>query len=222
MHSPIEPAKRRLSAVLLSAASHLSVLALALLLGTAARNRTRQIQPAPPMAMAQIEISGGSHAVHIPLPPLPDASHTTDPDPDNDVTRKTILPVVQPKPKVSGGGAPPKPHAGNGAGQAARGNGSDSEDAHPAFPVFSPHPPVTDRSLLPASEQKIIVDVDVDALGQVVTEKLVKGLGNQLDQIVLDIVKTWRFQPATLNGKPVPTQAELIFPFDQSYPITVS
>jgi TonB family protein len=66
------------------------------------------------------------------------------------------------------------------------------------------------------------VDVNVDASGDVVSESLVKGLGNNLDQLVLDIVKTWRFHPATVDGKPVPTQAELIFPFNQSYPITVS
>jgi outer membrane biosynthesis protein TonB len=47
-------------------------------------------------------------------------------------------------------------------------------------------------------------------------------MGNKLDQIVLDTVKTWRFQPALENGKAVPTQAELIFPFNPSYPITVS
>ncbi len=78
-------------------------------------------------------------------------------------------------------------------------------DIHPAFPVFSPHPPVTDRSLLPSSEQKIVVDVSVDAFGQVVSENLVKGLGNKLDKIVLETVRTWRFQPATLNGKAVAT-----------------
>ena len=27
---------------------------------------------------------------------------------------------------------------------------------------------------------------------------------------VLETVKTWRFQPATINGKPVATEAELI------------
>lgn len=102
------------------------------------------------------------------------------------------------------------------------GNGSDAQDIHPAFPVFSPHPPVGDRALLPPSEQKIIVDVSVDALGQVVRENLVKGMGNGLDKIVLETVKTWRFQPATVNGKPVPTEAELIFPFNQDYPITIS
>jgi TonB family protein len=79
---------------------------------------------------------------------------------------------------------------------------------------------VSDRSLLPHSEEKIVVRVDVDALGQVVGENLVKGVGNRLDQIVLDIVKTWRFQPATVDGKPVPTEAELIFPFNQSYPVS--
>jgi len=39
---------------------------------------------------------------------------------------------------------------------------------------------------------------------------------------VLDIVKTWHFQPATVNGKPIASQAELIFPFNRSYPIIVS
>jgi TonB family protein len=114
------------------------------------------------------------------------------------------------------------PHKGNGSGQAQTGNGSDAEDARPAFPVFSPHPPVTDRSLLPATEQKIVVDVKVDALGQVVSETLVKGMGNKLDQIVLNIAWTWRFQPATVNGKPVPSEAELIFPFNLSYPLANS
>jgi outer membrane biosynthesis protein TonB len=50
----------------------------------------------------------------------------------------------------------------------------------------------------------------------------VKGIGNKLDQIVLDTVKTWRFQPATVNGKPVPSQDELIFPFNPSYPLSDS
>jgi protein TonB len=103
----------------------------------------------------------------------------------------------------SGGGAPPTPHEGEGRGDAANGNGSDNEDARPAFPVFAPKPAVTDGALLPAAEKKIVVDVKVDVAGAVVSETLVKGLGNRLDQIVLDTVKTWRFQPATVNGNPV-------------------
>lgn len=220
MQTPTEPAKRPLRAILFSVALHASVFAFALLLGTAAR--TRVIDPNIRPVLAQLEIAGGSHGIKIPLPPALAASHTREPAPDTDPARKTILPVNEPRPRLSGGGAPPKPHAGDGTNQAVRGNGSDLEDVHPGFPIFSPHPPVADRSLLPATEQKIVVDVDVDALGQVVSEKLVKGMGNRLDQIVLKIVKTWRFQPATVNSKPVASQAELIFPFNQSYPISES
>jgi TonB family protein len=100
------------------------------------------------------------------------------------------------------------------------GNGSDNASADPAFPVFSPRPPVVDRSLLPDSNQEVVVDVKVSAAGDVLEATLVKGIGNGLDQIVLDTVKTWRFHPATVNGSPVATEAELIFPFNLKYPTT--
>ena len=230
MQSPIEPAptdlaptrkaKRSVPALLLSAGMHLSVLALVLLLGSLAR--TRFVEPTSFQTLALLESSGGSHAVRVPLPAADFAAHTRKPTQDAEASKKTTLPVEQTHPKMSGGGAPKAPHSGDGFDKALRGNGSDAEDATPVFPVFSPHPPVTDRSLLPAQEKKIVVDVNVDALGQVVSETLVKGMGNKLDQIVLDIARTWRFQPATVNGKPVPSQAELIFPFSPSYPIADS
>ena len=92
----------------------------------------------------------------------------------------------------------------------------------PAFPIFSPTPPSRTAPSSPSSEQKIVVDVSVDAFGQVISENLVKGMGTRLDKLSWEPVKTWRFQPATLNGKPVATEAELIFPFNQDYPITSS
>jgi len=104
----------------------------------------------------------------------------------------------------------------------AAGNGPDQKNANPAFPVFSPRPVVTDRSLLPSSSQEVIVDVKVSAAGDVMETTLVKGIGNALDEMVLETVKTWRFHPATVNGNPVATEAELIFPFNLNYPITPS
>lgn len=220
MHPPAERTQRRLSSVLLSLLFHSTVLALALLIATATHGRS--VQPAPRQTMALLEIAGTSHAIPVRLPPMDFAAHTRTPTRDPEATRKTILPV-QPAPrKMSGGGTPPQPHAGDGSGLAAAGNGSDAQDVTPAFPTFSPRPPVTDRALLPSTEQKIVVDVDLDAGGLVLRETLVKGIGNPLDQIVLDTVRTWRFQPATANGKPIPSQDELIFPFDQNYPITDS
>jgi TonB family protein len=102
------------------------------------------------------------------------------------------------------------------------GSGADQQSADPAFPVFSPHPPVSDRSLLPRSNQEVVVDVKVSAAGDVLEVTLVKGIGNGLDQIVLDTVKSWRFHPATINGNPVATEAELVFPFNLNYPMAPS
>ena len=233
MQSPTEPdnleliptpfaaqpaANPRFGGVLLSAAAHGGVLALALLGGTLVGSRV--VTPTSFRMISLVENSGGSHAVKFLLPPMDTSAHIHDPDHKPDVARKTIVPVEHPHAKVSGGGAPKTPHAGDGSGQALNGNGSDSEDVHPGFPIFSPHPPVHDRALLPANEQKVVVDVKVDALGQVVSETLVKSVSANLDKICLDIVLTWRFQPATVNGKPIPSEAELIFPFTPSYPIS--
>ena len=178
------------------------------------------IKPTQFRVISLVETSGGSHAVKFLLPPMDTSAQIHDPDHAPDVARKTIVPVEHTHPKVSGGGAPKTPHAGDGSGQAMQGNGSDSEDVHPGFPVFSPHPPVHDRGLLPANEQKVVVDVKVDAQGQVVSETLVKSVSASLDKLCLDIVLTWRFQPATVNGKPIPSEAELVFPFTPSYPIS--
>jgi hypothetical protein len=212
------PVKRRASSVLLSVGMHGGLLALVLVAGHVVRGRT--VIPTDFQKMALVETAGGSHGIKFNLPPMDQAAKIHDPDKSPDVTKKTIVPVKETHPKVSGGGAPINPHNGDGTGLAMTGNGSDGEDARPAFPVFSPHPPVKDRSLLPASEKKIVVDVKLDAQGAVLSETLVQGMGNQLDKIVLDIALTWRFQPATVNGKPVPSEAELIFPFNSSYPIT--
>lgn len=212
------PVKRRFGGVLLSIAAHGGILALALWAGTAVESRV--VAPTSFRVITLVETSGGSHAVKFLLPPMDTSARIQDPDHSPDVVRKTVVPVEHTHPKVSGGGAPKTPHAGDGSGQALTGNGSDAEDVHPGFPIFSPHPPVHDRSLLPSNEQKVVVDVKVDALGQVVSETLVKSVSAKLDKLCLDVVWTWRFQPATINGKPIPSEAELIFPFTPSYPIS--
>jgi TonB family protein len=211
--------KSRSTSVAVSLVLHGVVMAPLLWVGAAA-TKARVLMPVQPVAVG-IATTGGTHAVKIMLPEMNFAAHTKEPVKHADSAGKTILPVPKQVVKKSGGGAPAVAHAGDGMGTKF-GNGTDANDEKPAYPVFSPRPPVTDRALLPRVEQKIVVDVNVDSLGAVVSEVLVKGMGNPLDQIVLDTVKTWRFQPALLNGKPVPTQAELIFPFGPGYPITVA
>jgi TonB family protein len=220
MPAPADRSKHLVRALLISAALHGSFFACAFLFGT--RIGVKVIEPVKTQAVAKLAISGGSHAIRIVLPVSQFAAHTREPVPKADAAKKTDIPMQAPALKKSGGGSTRAPHHGDGSSTAMTGNGSDAEDIHPAFPVYSPHPPVSDRSLLPSSVQKIVVDVSVDAFGQVVSETLVKGLGNRLDKIVLETVRTWRFQPATLNGKAVATEAELIFPFNLDYPISES
>lgn len=221
MQSPLRRAARRLSSILLSSAFHFALLACTVMLGVLARHH-RVIEPVQPRVVAQLLISGGSHRIRISLPPRQAAAHTRNPAPTDDPSKRTNVPIEVAPLKLSGGGSPLRPHHGDGSGKAAIRNGSDAQDMRPAFPIFSPHPPVSDRSLLPKSEQHIVVDVDLDVLGTVVKANLVKGLGNKLDQVCLEVVKTWRFQPAIIDGKPVATQAEVIFPFNQDYPISPS
>jgi len=220
MRTLFEQTRRALRAVVLSSGFHAALIVFLVLVGI--HSARHAIRPVHPIAVAQVDIAGSSHHVKLALPEDLQAAHTRQPVPDAEPIKKTVLPVPETPLKQSGGGSPHASGKNDGLNRASHGNGSDADDMRPAFPVFSPRPPVTDPSLLPDSEKKIVVDVNVDALGQVVSESLVKGIGNRLDQIVLEIVKTWRFQPATINGKPVPTQAELIFPFNSSYPITDS
>jgi TonB family protein len=220
MELPAKNPNHPLRALVISLGLHGLFFAAVFLFG--ARAMIRIVPVGQPQMIARISNSGGSHAIRITLPASLFAAHVHTPASDAVPSKKTPIPMNLPPIKKNGGGSPKDPHHGDGSGKAVLGNGNEAEDVSPAFPVFSPHPPVSDRKLLPASPDKIVVDVELDASGQVIGEKLVKGMGSQLDRIVLDTVRTWRFQPATVNGKPVPTEAELIFPFNQDYPIAAS
>ena len=100
------------------------------------------------------------------------------------------------------------------------GSGNSAQSMYPAYPTLSPSPPVKDRALLPQADQKVIVDVNLGADGKVQQATLVSGLGNALDGIVLDTVRGWQFHPAMLNGGPVPSSIELVFPFNRNYPLS--
>lgn len=220
MPSPMYSLRHRSAATLASIGIHGAALIVLLLFGLHFRSTVAVVLPFESIAGNQS--AGGSHAIPLLLSRMRTAARTSQPAPFAEAAPKSILPATVHERKKPGGGSPSTPHSGDGSGAAAAGNGADNQNAKPAFPIFSPRPPVTDRAMLPASVQKIVVDVDLDAAGAVVNEKLITGLGNELDRIVMDTVKSWRFQPATVDGKPVPAQAELIFPFDRNYPITFS
>jgi TonB family protein len=194
----------------------------AFLLTVATRATLNKPQPATLCCVGKLQIAGGSRAPRLPLPVAPIAnSSAKNPPVEEPVARAASLPRERRPAKASGTNAATARPSDLGTNTVA-GNGSDAQNTTPAFPVFSPDPAVHDRSLLPASERQVVVDVQLNAGGDVVSENLVRSIGNALDRIVLDIVKTWRFQPATVNGKPVPSEAEVIVSFSQRYPISES
>ena len=211
---------RRRSAIVVSLAAHAAVLACLLIAGLRGhlRSQAQVTQPTNRYFIAMVQTAGASHALPVPVHELASSGQSRK-SPEITVQRKTADPNRAPH---AAHVAPPKDAQlnGRGTGTAVAGTGADAQDATPAFPTFSPKPPVADRALLPAAEQHIVVDVSVSAEGEVTAETLVTGMGNALDKIVLDTVKTWRFHPATLNGNPVASESELIFPFNLSYPIT--
>ncbi|HXS75960.1 MAG TPA: energy transducer TonB [Terracidiphilus sp.] len=220
METQRERSNGTLRAVIVSVAMHGTFFACVVLFG--ARTRVVLVHEVRPQRVANLAMAGGSHRIRIVLPTAAMSAHVKDPDAHADSSKKTIIPIPVPEQVKSGGGSTRDPHHGDGTGKALRGNGADTIDMTPAFPVFSPHPPIHDRALLPQTAEKIVIDVDLDEAGLVVKETMVKGLGNPLDQMVLQIVKTWRFQPAKVDGKPVASQAEVIFPLDRNYPVADS
>jgi TonB family protein len=209
MHITARLRRRIVRFVALSAALHLLILAVVLTLQHGLRKVQVVEQPTTKFYPAMLLHAGGTKAPWTPAPPGR-KKHAVD------VKQPTTDLAVNRNPAPAVGSPVSAPES------AAAGNAADQESADPAFPVFSPRPPVADRSLLPDSNKEVVVDVKVSAAGVVLQATLVKGIGNGLDQIVLDTVKTWRFHPATINGSPVTTEAELIFPFDLKYPTTPS
>ena len=67
-----------------------------------------------------------------------------------------------------------------------------------------------------AKSQHVAGDVRVDALvdanGRVITMKVVAG-PSLLHQAAMDALRQWKYQPATLNGKPVPMHLTVTIQF---------
>lgn len=211
----MEIRRRGAGAVALSVAAHGALLAL--LLVSAKWVGVQVVDSAKDRRwISAIEVAGAARHAKIFLPQRPQAETTPEPP----VGAK----ITEPAPQVQAGNRNGRKDAPvrdtHGRGMAAHGIGNDDEDVMPAFPVFGPWPAVKDRSLLPQTQQKVIVDVKLSADGVVLDETLVRGLGNKLDAMVMEIVKTWKFHPAMIDGKPVASEAECIFPFDQNYPMS--
>ena len=86
----------------------------------------------------------------------------------------------------------------------------------PPTKIYSPQPLYTEDARRAGIQGVVILEAVVDADGTVRNVKILKGLPMGLDQSAVDAVMTWRYEPATLNGQPVP----VYFTFTISFSLT--
>ncbi|MGH9528738.1 MAG: energy transducer TonB [Terriglobales bacterium] len=86
-------------------------------------------------------------------------------------------------------------------------------ESRPALPVVFPNPAV-DRSDIPTGVAgDVIVEVTIDAKGNVANAKVLQSLGYGLEDKVLEALKNWRFTPATMNGVAIASRQDVHFHF---------
>jgi len=86
-------------------------------------------------------------------------------------------------------------------------------DVRPAFPIQFPDP-VISRSEVPSGVQgTVVVEVTIDNVGNVTATKILQRLGYGIDEKVEAAVRNWRFRPAIMDGRPIPSQQDVLYHF---------
>jgi TonB family protein len=106
---------------------------------------------------------------------------------------KVPVPVIQPTVATNANPAPtPRPE------QVVDPN---SKGVVKPLPIYKPDPPYTKEAKDAKVQGTVILKIVVDAQGNVSEAKVTKSLDKGLDESAVNTVKTWKFKPATKNGK---------------------
>ena len=85
--------------------------------------------------------------------------------------------------------------------------------ARPALPLNFPDPHVHASELPPGVTGDVIVEVTIDAAGNITNKKVLQSIGYGIDEKVLAVLENWRFTPATILGRPVASRQDVHFHF---------
>jgi protein TonB len=85
-------------------------------------------------------------------------------------------------------------------------------EVRPALPIVARDPAIG-SDLMREIEGDVVVEVTIDEQGKIIELKLVQGLAQNVDQLVLAAVAKWQFLPATRNGTPIPSKQDVYYHF---------
>ncbi|MGA9646519.1 MAG: M56 family metallopeptidase, partial [Candidatus Korobacteraceae bacterium] len=74
------------------------------------------------------------------------------------------------------------------------------------IPTYKPEPPYTKEARAAKLQGTVVCSVVVDDTGNVADVQVVRSLEKGLDESAMQTLRTWKFQPATKDGKPVPVK----------------
>jgi len=101
-----------------------------------------------------------------------------------------------------------------GADYGSLSDGPDSgSEVRPALPYIFPDPPVYRSDLPDGVKGKVIVEITIDELGNVIDTKLLQGLHPSIDAKVIATLRTWRFRPATRDGRAIASKQDALFTY---------
>lgn len=86
-------------------------------------------------------------------------------------------------------------------------------DVLPPKKTYAPLPNYTEEARQARVQGVVILQAVVDTLGHVGYVKVLKGLPEGLTESAVQVVQEWRYEPATLNGEPVPVYINLTVNF---------
>lgn len=134
-----------------------------------------------------------------------------------ELRKKSLIPPAAPRPRpvdrsreLAKATAPDAPtetaHAGSPWGSHVPGSPLTGPEIMPALPQVFPDPPVSRADIPAGVEGDVIVEVTIDAQGNVVETKLLKGIGYGVEEKVIAVLQRWHFRPAMQNGVTIASQ----------------
>jgi len=90
---------------------------------------------------------------------------------------------------------------------------ADGDEVKPALPDAFSDPHIS-RGEVPAGLQgDVVVEITIDAQGNVTETKLLQGIGHGIDERVIAAARAWHFRPATRNGMAILSKQDYRFHF---------